>query len=291
MRQVTRIPALALVLFTAALPASAGCERLRATDTELWSTGRKSPARIVRDPRGVFAPAWSPEGDRIAYGRNADVGLDVRPEVVMIGARGGSLRTFALPKDSPVNAILNVGWRGSGRVWAEGHVNPSTSMYLEWDVASGRLLDQQAGSRFTVSPDGRSIAWLKNVPHGAPPPHDSATLVIDGKPVWPDDPRYHRIRGKLAWSPDSRRLAFFDDVEEATELVTLKREDVVLSHVRVETEVEPQLLGWLGDTILITGSGEEALRVTATGAIEKTNLPVRDAQRRIDVEPCRPSMR
>jgi hypothetical protein len=256
-QQGTQIPALALVLFAAALPASAGCERLRATETELWTSGGKRPARIV----------------------------------VMIDARGGSLRTFDLPADSPVSAILEIGWRGSGRVWAVGHVNPSTSMYLEWDAASGRLLAEQAGSRFTVSPDGRSVAWVENVPHGAPPPHDRATLIIDGKPVWPDDPRYHRVRGKLAWSPDSRRLAFLDDVEEAMELVTLGQEGVVISHVPVETEDEPQLLGWLGDAILIAGSDEEAVRVTAAGAVEKTNLLVRDIRRRMELEPCRPSPR
>jgi hypothetical protein len=161
-------------------------------------------------------------------------------------------------------------------------------MYLEWDIESGKLVAEEPGARFTVSRDGRSVAWLENVPHGAPPPHDAATLIIDGKPVWPGDERYHRISGKLAWSPDSRRLAFIDDVEEARELVTIEQGGKLLSHVRLQTEDEPQLLGWLGDAVLIAGSGEEALRVTSTGAVEKTGLPVRDIQLRIEAERCRP---
>lgn len=273
MRQVIdiygRIAMLVLVLMAAALPASAGCERLQVTDGELWTEG-EARSRIVRDPRGIVAPSWSPGGEEIAYGREADFELDAAAELVLVDRVGRLLRTLALPEESPVNAILEVGWRGTGRVWAVGHVNPSTSMYLEWDVESGRLLERQAGALFAVSPDGRSVASLENVPHGAPPPHDSARLVVDGEHVWPADDGYHRIRSNLAWAPDNRRIAFLDEFRESTELVVVEG-GKELSRVRLDLGEEPQSVDWMGDEVVVGGSEERAWRVSPTGTIEESD--------------------
>jgi hypothetical protein len=286
-----RIPLLALLLLAAALPASAACERLQVTDGELWSANGEARRVVVRDPRGVGAPAWSPGGEEIAYGREADFALDALPEVVVVDRRGRKLTTLALPEESPVNAILKVGWRDQERVWAVGHVNPSTSVYLEWDVESGKLLAKEPGSHFTVSPDGRSVAYLENVPHGAPAPFNASTLIIDGKPVWPRDDRYHRVGSTLAWSPDSRRVAFIDDVGEGTEVVMLDEGGKVLSNARLELEDEPRLLGWLGDVVMIVRGDDEAIRVTTTGVVEETDLAPREIQLRIEGERCRPLKR
>ena len=179
-----------------------------------------------------------------------------------------------------------MGWRDLERVWAVGHVNPATSMYFEWNAASGELLAEAAGSRFTVSPDRRSVAHLENVPLGAPAPFDRASLIIDGNTVWPVDSRYHRVAGALMWSADSRSLAFVDRVEESTEVVVLDRDGKVRSNVPVRDDV--QMLGWTPDALMIADSDEQAWSVTNSGAV-KSNLAAGKVQVRSTLDPCRPS--
>jgi hypothetical protein len=274
----------ALILLAVSFPASAACERLQVVNGELWTTTEGARTRLVRDARGVIAPAWSPRGDSIAYGRNGDFDLDAAPEVVLIDGRGGAVRTLALPAESPVNAIMEVGWRDAEHVWAIGHVNPSTSMLLEWDAGSGRLLNEEAGAKFVLSPNGRYFAHQTNVPHGAPPPFDTASLVINGNTVWPSGESERRLSGLPVWSADSVRLAFLATGGDTTDLVIVDPSGRQLSDVSIEID-DLEVRGWDGDAVILANE-DEALRVTLSGTVEKIEVPVGNEQASARAERC-----
>lgn len=207
--------------------AGADCDRLYATDDQLWVLPVGGPAELLlSDAAGVLQPRWSRSGEKIAYGHEFRFGdRGPRSEVVIADARGEAIRTLP-PIEAlwGITAILELGWRGEDRVFVEGHINPSTSCYLEWDVGSGRPVANKVGSWFAPSPDGRRLAQRANVPHGAPPPHDQSLLLIDGRAVYPppDDAAEHYFVGGFAWSDDGSRVAFAERRDKLLELVVLK---------------------------------------------------------------------
>ncbi len=266
--------AIAAVLFGAAFlaPSARACERLWVADRELWIDDGVQARLVVSDGRGIFHPRWSATGEHIAYAHDFRFDNGVRSEVVIVDDQGRTLRTFSIPAESEVNAILLIGWRSEQRVFAIGHINPSTSKYLEWDVTSGRLVDEKSGSWFAVSPDGRFVAQRAHVPHGTPAPYDSAMLMINGKVVYPPsgDSVYHRFAGGLAWSADSRQLALLDRAGSTTELVVITSGGEEIKRAPLPETIAPSELWWKTDAIFIRGDGETWRVDPSTGKSEKT---------------------
>jgi hypothetical protein len=263
----------AAIVFSAIVtpsPARA-CDRLWVAGVGLWLAQGDQVRLVASDEHGVFWPRFSPAGDRIAYAHEAGLDNGARPEVVILNDAGQVQRMLAIPRDSPVNAILQIGWRDQRHVFAEGHVNPSTSQYVEWDVDSGRVVDEKVGSWFAVSPNGRLVAQRANVPHGSPPPYDGSTLLINDKVVYPaeGDSSYHRFAGPFAWSPDSSRVALAERPDAATEIVVANATGGVVTRASIATNA-PVDLSWTGPGTLMIRSGTEAWRLdTASGKAER----------------------
>ncbi len=251
---------------TAAPSPARACDRLWVAGGGLWLAQGDEVRLVASDERGVFSPRFSPAGERIVYAHEVRLDSGTRPELVVINDAGQVLRTLTLPADSPVNAILQTGWRDSRHVFAEGHVNPSTSQYLEWDIDSGRVVDEKVGSWFAVSPNGRLLAQRANVPHGAPPPYDGSTLLINDKVVYPPegDSSYHRFMGPLVWSPDSSRVALAEHTDAATEIVVVNATGGVATRASIATTA-PVDLSWTAPGTLMIRSGKEAWRLDAAG--------------------------
>lgn len=188
------------------------------------------------------------------------------------------LHTLPIPRGSEVNAILQIGWRDNRHPFAEGHINPSTTTYLEWDLGSGDLVDEKIGSWFAVSPDGHYVAQQAHVPHGAPPPHDSSWLLIDDKVIYPRAGvnGYHHFVAGLAWSDDSSRLALVDQSAGKTEVVFVNPVDGKATQVAIPTASTPNELSWSGPNTITLRRGGEAWRVDAvTGGAERVkDFPV-----------------
>jgi dipeptidyl aminopeptidase/acylaminoacyl peptidase len=228
----------------------AECDRLYATDDQLWVLRAGGPAQLLlSDAAGVLQPRWSRSGEKIAYAREFRF-ADQKPwsEVVIAGARGQTIRTLPIEAEWGITALLQLGWRGEDRVFVEGHVNPSTSRYLEWDVGSGRPLANKLGSWFAPSPDGRRLAQRAHVPHGAPQPHDGSLLLIDDRAVYPPpDHAEHHFVGGFAWSDDGSRLAFAERRDKLLELVVLKAAEGALERRGALGDVvTPERLTFLG---------------------------------------------
>ena len=243
---VSKVFAVAVLGLALAAPSAAQCDRLWAADHELWIDDGTQPRLVASDVQGVLHPRWSPAGERITYAHEFRFEGSVRTHVVVVGDDGRTLRSLALPADSEVNALLQLGWRDEHHVFIEGHVNPSTSKYLEWDIDSGRLVDEKAGSWFAVSPDGRFIAQRAHVPHGAPPPYDGAMLMINDKLVYPpaDDRGDHRFVSGLSWSADSRQLALLEEDQSATDLVVTDSAGTQITRTPLGEIGAPRELSW-----------------------------------------------
>ncbi|HEX3129212.1 MAG TPA: hypothetical protein VH394_17895 [Thermoanaerobaculia bacterium] len=265
----------AAVLLTAS--ATLACDRLwLAEGAELWLANEEAARLVVADAQGILHPRWSPEGKLIAYTHSFRFDSKARSEVVVVTQDGRPVQELTIPADSEVNAVLAVGWRNERHVFIEGHINPSTTKYLEWDVRTGRLVDEKVGSWFTVSPDGRSVAQRAHVPHGAPKPYDSALLLINEKRVYPatSDEAYHRFVGGFAWSPDGGRLAMVDQVEGSSkQVVILNASGEVVLRAPLEKALTPRELSWSQpNAIELREDGNVWRFDTSTGRVE----PIRD---------------
>ena len=160
--------------------------------------------------------AWSPDGLRIVYVHHMQPQKDRLTDVMVVDTRDLSTKAVAtLTWEDSVKAVLQVGWRGNDAVWIEGHVNPSTNIYYEWNVATGERVRDLPGSRFSWSPDGKHLAYAEHRAHFTPDSHRAAGIMIDDRLLW-TPARGERIASPLTWSEDSASLAFVTAGEDAT---------------------------------------------------------------------------
>ncbi|HEX6084957.1 MAG TPA: hypothetical protein VF266_10565 [Thermoanaerobaculia bacterium] len=226
MHKLTRTCTVLLLAAIVAAPAAHGaCRALFADGPELWITNADGDAtRLLREERDVAMARFSPDRERIAYVRGFDLTGEVMSHIVVM--RPGSEETVEIPirAELGITDVMNLGWLDEKRVWTEGHVTPSSGMYHEWDVATGKVLTERLGAWFAPSPDGASLAYREHVPHGAPASLGDRVLVNE-RVVFPadDDTRPHRVRG-ITWS-GSGQLTVADEVggERSNVVVDLRR--------------------------------------------------------------------
>ncbi|HUR81657.1 MAG TPA: hypothetical protein VM733_12890 [Thermoanaerobaculia bacterium] len=238
---------LTLIAILASLPLFAAVPMVVTDGQTIWLEEGAHKRVVITDPLGASLPSWF--GDRIAYSRvrTDDRGMP-HTEIVVLKESGDAVRVIAVPEDTGINGLVQLGWRDAKRVFIEGHVNPSVSLYLEWNTDSGELTFERPGTQFAVSPDGRSLAQRSHVPMGAP---DDAGLEVDGHLVYGRDEQLHNFLGAPVWSADSRRLAVLDDVGGATYVVSFDAKNAKAERQRVVLDDSRATIEWNGDAIVV----------------------------------------
>lgn len=144
--------------------------------------------------RGALAPAWSPDGTRLAFSRSGGGSYVVR-------ADGSGSATLV----DPLGQL--VGWTPDSRLVVISTPPSSYSSVIVYDAGGGRKVLASDGYPFVQpapSPDGRLVAYM-----GSP----VMVAAVDGsgsRPLTPMCCGSESVGSPLAWSPDSRQLAFID---------------------------------------------------------------------------------
>lgn len=194
-----------LVLLSSPAIARADCRAVEISGQGALTLRDQETSRLlVTDAGGVHRPRWSPDGSLVAY--HTRFGNEAR--VAVVDVESGSIRTQirVTPVQHSVNTIDQLGWRASGHVWLEGHVNPSVSAYVELDAKSGDIRRIIPGLGFSVSPDGERLAHFSHVPHSAPEEERTRRFLIV------DDREFVTVsgdlRGPIVWSRDGTTVTF-----------------------------------------------------------------------------------
>lgn len=118
---------------------------------------------------------------------------------------GGEEREIELPVEVS-NAVLRATWISENLLGIETHVNPSTSIYYVYDVATETALRSYAGSSFAVIPGTDHIMYEENIPHFS---HESMkhSYYIDDELFYTAERADYQL-GTPVFSKDLTQVAF-----------------------------------------------------------------------------------
>ena len=206
-------------------------------ENEVWLIRNGQPAQLTRDGKTKLQAVLSTARDRVAYYEQCVQGENCLPSVIILDLDGNRLQSFqprseAIGQSEPCASILDISWVSDRVMAVECHLNLSLSEYIEIDLPTEKTVQDFLGYGFTRSPDLRHVAHVGPIIHFAPPYAQSNYLVIDDITVYPlpkgakptvqqvDVVRdiglksigIHSFVPRFSWSPDSKRVAFFDCV-------------------------------------------------------------------------------
>jgi len=163
--------------------------------------------QLTDHPNGASSPAWSPDGRKVAFVANDNVGEDDNFEAAV---------TVGTHADEIVVNDLRYRFDGRGFLKQFSHI---------WavDVTSKDMVQVTTGdvqdSNPAWSPDGRTIAFLGNRRSDRRSRSAKTVQIIsanggDVRTIAPDD----AIFGSLSWSPNGKKIAFIGHEDAATGL-------------------------------------------------------------------------
>ena len=272
---------LGLFTITTAMSAWAAspCSSVTIKGNELWVDGK----RILRDDRGITAPRWSPSREQLAYVNNFELSTDPVSHIVIVDRTGRVQETIPIPEDAMFNAVLAMGWRNPATIWIDGHVNPSSGIYEEFDLTTREMKNETLGAFFSWSPNGDVLAYRAQEAH-PPNPKYHAPLMLNDTTV--NMPSNVVIMGPLVWSPAGDRLAVGLHEDERAGVAFVTARGVIERVQSLPLTGRPYALEWEDDNGVLVRPGHAAqtYRVTRTGKVE-------DAKKTIAIQttdnPCR----
>jgi Tol biopolymer transport system component/predicted Ser/Thr protein kinase len=216
----------AMVAYSATDPATG--------NADIWvrQIGSDSSLRLTTNPSPDFAPAWSPDGRRIAFLRSAQTHV---AEIILAPPLGGPERTVGSTScyTDLIVYMANPGvpppylaWTPDSR-WlvttdrtsqdgACGLVLLSVETGEKRSLTSPRLTPPYSDGGPAFSPDGRSLAFSRLFGYGK-----SEIFVLPLSAAWAaqGDPRqlttHNRLSMSPAWTPDGKEIVFSSSLSGA----------------------------------------------------------------------------
>jgi hypothetical protein len=177
--------------------------------------GRNAPPVCFAYGSGnKHSPAWSSNGERIAFIEDTDPKLPMLARLLIIDRHGQLIHSLPIKEVGPnqIQAgwryIASVEWVGSSRVAISGSMNPSSREYLVYDAASG-LLESEFGNDgpgAVFNPRTGEPTNFTDAPHFSFPEPPSPKLVVGGKEVLDLALLGLSVTNQPKWSPDGRTL-------------------------------------------------------------------------------------
>jgi Tol biopolymer transport system component len=178
---------------------------------KLVGSGR--PLRLTTDPARDMAPAWSPDGASIAFGRLDGLG---KAKLMLVSALGGAERELAEALYPPY-AGSTMSWSPDGRwlaVPGRDSVEKPSGLWLV-SVESGEkrqltIPPANVGDSYgAFSPDGRTLAFVR---YTGSETGDLYLLPLTGNFTAKGEPRRltndNRSIVGIAWTADNREIVF-----------------------------------------------------------------------------------
>ncbi|MDT0632295.1 winged helix-turn-helix domain-containing protein [Rubrivirga litoralis] len=145
--------------------------------------GGAAPTRLTNHPADERSPAWSPDGQRVAFVR---CGVGGECGVYVVGAGGGAARTLAEPEGLAVEDLV---WSPDGQTLAfsarRGRQGAFSLHLLPLDGSRPQRLTSPASTypgdlAPAFSPDGQRLAFVRTALDGR---QDVAVVSVQGGPV------------------------------------------------------------------------------------------------------------
>jgi dipeptidyl aminopeptidase/acylaminoacyl peptidase len=166
--------------------------------------------RFGTHPLRDGSPAWSAQGDRIAFTRQIPY---ANPEVMVANADGSGVQPLGVPGNDPT-------WSPDGTriaFWSFGGIEGSSGMFvMNADGSDVVLVHEGFNPRsFDWSPDGATIAYVDRRQEGWHDPEIWVIPAAGGTPTSLTPPDFSQgsayprsVNTGPSWSPDGTRIAF-----------------------------------------------------------------------------------
>ena len=204
-----------------------------------------SLVRLTTDPQIDYSPAWSPDGQTIAFCRGS---ASLGGAVYTIPAVGGAERKILDLAVIAAPSVRGLSWMpDSKRLVITEPLSAGNSAVTIADTATGetqQLWPARPGEEFafpSVSPDGKTIAYTDDTGRGLSRIYllrtvpDSVPYLLPGLNK---DPKFQSsYSAQPAWTPEGKHIVFASNVDGQGHLW--------LSHIHAGTR--PEVLGGLGN--------------------------------------------
>jgi hypothetical protein len=215
-----------------------------------------------------------------------DLSSDPVTHIVVIDRTGRVVQSVPVSESARFNFVTAMGWLNPTTIWVEGHINPSVSVYEEFDLTTREMKHETFGTSFAPSPDGTILAYRDHEPH-PPRPGSHPALMINDSPVKLLEGVV--VTGPLVWSPAGERLAVGVQKNKHSGVAFVSARGMLERVQMLPIDGRPHAIAWSGDgSVLVRPSIQnDTYRIGKDGAVEESKTSPHSAA--LD-EACRPSV-